>query len=402
MTALKTSNKIRPIYADSFKLIFFSVFPSTLFAEQKINELANPVDASNILAVFLGLTLVLFLFFGLVYVLKKLPSMQGRKSGLLKVIDTVYFGTNEKIILMEVGKQQIVVGINSNSMETLHVLDEPLDVNHIQQDSSFKEKLTDMMQKKMVYNERMKKTQKIIFLFLALLPVASIAEPGMQVLSVIDNSEGGQTYSLSIQILLLMTALTLLPAGLLMMTSFTRIIIVLAILRQALGTAQTPSSQVLVGLALFLTFFVMTPVFDQVYSISVKPYLDETLTFQEAATKASGPMREFMFAQTRETDLGLFSEISGAEEFETIDDVPFTLLVPAFVTSELKTAFQIGFLIFIPFLIIDLVVASVLMSMGMMMLSPLIISFPFKLMLFVLVDGWALIMGTLASSFYFT
>ena len=238
-------------------------------------------------------------------------------------------------------------------------------------------------------------------LILLLLPVLVAAEPEMEILSIADNEEGGQTYSLSIQILLLMTALTLLPAGLLMMTSFTRIIIVLAILRQALGTAQTPSSQVLVGLALFLTFFVMAPVFDQVYSTSINPYMEENISFQQAVSQAAGPLREFMFAQTRETDIGLFAEISGSEGYETRDDVPFSLLVPAFVTSELKTAFQIGFLIFIPFLIIDLVVASVLMSMGMMMLSPLIISFPFKLMLFVLVDGWALIMGTLASSFYF-
>ncbi len=244
---------------------------------------------------------------------------------------------------------------------------------------------------------------KIIYLIsLLVLPAMVSAETGMQVLSVVDNADGGQTYTLSIQILLLMTALTMLPAGLLMMTSFTRIIIVLAILRQALGTAQTPSSQVLVGLSLFLTFFVMAPVFDQIYSVSVNPYLNEEISFRKAVGNASEPMREFMFAQTRETDLGLFSEISGAEELVSQEDVPFTLLVPAFVTSELKTAFQIGFLIFIPFLIIDLVVASVLMSMGMMMLSPLIISFPFKLMLFVLVDGWALIMGTLASSFYFT
>lgn len=244
---------------------------------------------------------------------------------------------------------------------------------------------------------------KILFLCnLFLFPILAVAEPNMQIMQVADNPDGGQTYSLSIQILLLMTALTLLPAGLLMMTSFTRIIIVLAILRQALGTAQTPSSQVLVGLALFLTFFIMTPVLDQVYKSSVKPYLDESITFQDAVSKAAIPMREFMFAQTRETDIGLFSEISGGQRFSSKEDVPFTLLVPAFVTSELKTAFQIGFLIFIPFLIIDLVVASVLMSMGMMMLSPLIISFPFKLMLFVLVDGWALIMGTLATSFYFT
>lgn len=240
-----------------------------------------------------------------------------------------------------------------------------------------------------------------LLFILLFLPLAVSAEPGMSVLSVIDNQEGGQTYSMSIQILLLMTAFSFLPAALLMMTSFTRIIIVLAILRQALGTAQTPNTQVLVGMALFLTFFIMAPVFDQIYNVSVQPYLAEEITFQNAITKAADPMREFMFAQTRENDIGLFSEISGAEQFSAKEDVPFTLLVPAFVTSELKTAFQIGFLIFIPFLIIDLVVASVLMSMGMMMLSPLIISFPFKLMLFVLVDGWALIMGTLASSFYF-
>ncbi len=203
-----------------------------------------------------------------------------------------------------------------------------------------------------------------------------------------------------IKIFFLMTVLTLLPAAVLMMTSFTRIIIVLAILRQALGTAQTPSSQILIGLALFLSFFIMTPVIDQVYQSSVQPYLNEQIDEGQALANAKTPIREFMLAQTRETDIELFASISGNNNITSIDEIPFSLIVPAFVTSELKTAFQIGFLIFIPFLIIDLVVASVLMSMGMMMLSPLIISFPFKLMLFVLVDGWALIMGTLASSFY--
>jgi flagellar biosynthesis protein FliP len=240
-----------------------------------------------------------------------------------------------------------------------------------------------------------------LFFVLLFLPCLAHAQPGLDLLTVIDNQDGGQTYSLSIKIFFLMTALTFLPAALLMMTSFTRIIIVLAILRQALGTAQTPSSQVLIGLALFLSFFVMTPVIDQVYQASIEPYLNENITANEALSKAEIPIREFMLAQTRETDIELFASISGNENIATEDDIPFSLMVPAFVTSELKTAFQIGFLIFIPFLIIDLVVASVLMSMGMMMLSPLIISFPFKLMLFVLVDGWALIMGTLASSFYF-
>ena len=241
--------------------------------------------------------------------------------------------------------------------------------------------------------------RKLVFILL-LLPCAVYAQPGLDVLTVIDNQDGGQTYTLSIKIFFLMTVLTLLPAMVLMMTSFTRIIIVLAILRQALGTAQTPSSQILIGLALFLSFFVMTPVLDRVYLSSIQPYLDEQITATEALSKAEIPIREFMLGQTRETDIELFASISGNDNIASEDDIPFSLIVPAFVTSELKTAFQIGFLIFIPFLIIDLVVASVLMSMGMMMLSPLIISFPFKLMLFVLVDGWALIMGTLASSFY--
>ncbi|MGB1800321.1 MAG: flagellar type III secretion system pore protein FliP [Gammaproteobacteria bacterium] len=240
-----------------------------------------------------------------------------------------------------------------------------------------------------------------LFVLLLLFPCLSYAQPGLDVLTVVDNASGGQTYSLSIKIFFLMTALTLLPAVLLMMTSFTRIIIVLAILRQALGTAQTPSSQVLIGLALFLSFFVMTPVLDQIYQSSLQPYLNEEVSMNEALSLAETPIREFMLAQTRETDIELFASISGNDNITTKDDIPFSLIVPAFVTSELKTAFQIGFIIFIPFLIIDLVVASVLMSMGMMMLSPLIISFPFKLMLFVLVDGWALIMGTLANSFYF-
>lgn len=242
---------------------------------------------------------------------------------------------------------------------------------------------------------------RVLVVLILLLPGLVNAQPGLDLLTVIDNQDGGQTYTLSIKIFFLMTVLTLLPAAILMMTSFTRIIIVLAILRQALGTAQTPSSQILIGLALFLSFFIMTPVIDQVYTGAIQPYLSEDIAADEAINNAAIPVREFMLAQTRETDIELFAGIAGKTNVSTIDDIPFSLIVPAFVTSELKTAFQIGFLIFIPFLIIDLVVASVLMSMGMMMLSPLIISFPFKLMLFVLVDGWALIMGTLAGSFYF-
>ena len=196
-----------------------------------------------------------------------------------------------------------------------------------------------------------------------------------------------------------MTALSFIPAFVMLMTSFIRIIIVFSILRQALGLQQTPSNQILTGMALFLTMFIMAPVFDKVNNEALQPYLAEKLSAQDAILKAEGPIKDFMLAQTRTSDLDLFMRLSKRTDIATPDAAPLTILVPAFVTSELKTAFQIGFMIFIPFLIIDLVVASVLMAMGMMMLSPLIISLPFKIMLFVLVDGWALIIGTLASSF---
>ena len=235
---------------------------------------------------------------------------------------------------------------------------------------------------------------------LLLLPLASFAaEPGIPALSVQTNPAGGQTYTLSLQILFLMTALTLLPAVLLMMTSFTRIVIVLGILRQAIGAGQTPPNQVLIGLSLFLTLFIMSPVIEQVNVEAVKPYVAGTIDSTTALKTAVVPFKKFMLDQTREADIATFVRISGGTGYATPEDVPLTVLVPAFVTSELKTAFLIGFLIFIPFVIIDLVVASVLMSMGMMMLSPVLISLPFKLMLFVLVDGWQLLIGSLAQSF---
>jgi flagellar biosynthesis protein FliP len=246
------------------------------------------------------------------------------------------------------------------------------------------------------------------YLFMALLLPAlallALAPPGyaagIQAVTVTTNAQGGQTYSVTIQILALMTALTLLPALLLTMTSFTRIVIVLSLLRQALGTGQAPSNQVLLGLSLFLTIFIMMPVFDKVNTDAIQPYMEEKIDLTAAVEKASGPFRQFMLKQTREADLEMFIRISGNAEVATPADVPFSILMSAFVTSELKTAFQIGFLIFLPFLIIDLVVASVLMSMGMMMLSPMIVSLPFKIMLFVLADGWTLIMEMLAASFY--
>ncbi len=245
----------------------------------------------------------------------------------------------------------------------------------------------------------MLRARLVIGVCLALLPLFASAQANIPLVSVTPGSAGGSTYSTSIQILLLMTVLTLLPAALITMTSFTRILVVLAILRQALGTAQTPSNQIILGLALFLSLFIMAPVLELAYRDALLPYMNETLDFETALAAAREPFREFMFGQTRENDLLLFAELGGYGAFQTPDDVPMVVLLPSFLTSELKTAFQIGFLLFVPFLIIDLVVASVLMSMGMMMLSPMLVSLPFKLMLFVLIDGWTLVASTLVNSF---
>jgi flagellar biosynthesis protein FliP len=238
-------------------------------------------------------------------------------------------------------------------------------------------------------------------LVLAMLPAdAATAQAVLPALAIKTAADGVQTYSLSLQILILMTVLTLLPAILLAMTAFTRIIIVLSILRQALGMTTTPSNQVLTGLALFMTFFIMSSTIEQSYGNGIKPYMDGQLAGEVALDRTVRPLKKFMLAQTRETDLQMFTKLSGRTQFATPDDVPLSVLIPTFMTSELKTAFQIGFMVFIPFMVIDLVVASVLMSMGMMMLSPVLVSMPFKLMLFVVVDGWTLLMGTLAASFH--
>ncbi|NVK72484.1 flagellar biosynthetic protein FliP [Marinomonas sp. CT5] len=241
---------------------------------------------------------------------------------------------------------------------------------------------------------------RFVLFLLLIFPAFSWAEVGLPALKVVTNPDGSQDYSVSLQILFIMTALTLLPAALMMMTAFTRIIVVLAILRQAIGLQQTPSNQIMIGMALFLTLFIMTPTLDKVNEVALQPYLKDEMTSIQAVEAASVPVRDFMLAQTREDDIALFVKLAGKEgAIESMDTLPFTILMPAFVTSELKTAFQIGFMIFIPFLIVDMVVASVLMAMGMMMLSPVIISLPFKIMLFVMVDGWSMIMGTLAASF---
>ena len=234
---------------------------------------------------------------------------------------------------------------------------------------------------------------------LLLWPESAVTQ-ALPALTATADGNGSQTYTLSIQTLLLLTMLSFLPAMLLLMTGFTRIIIVLGLLRNAMGTGASPPNAVLIGIALFLTFFAMSPVFDDVYSQAYQPLSEGNITFETALDRAASPMRTFMLNQTREADLALFANMAHAPDFDSPADVPLRVLVPAFVTSELKTAFQIGFTVFIPFLIIDLVVASVLMALGMMMVPPVTISLPFKLMLFVLADGWHLLLGSLARSFY--
>ncbi len=241
----------------------------------------------------------------------------------------------------------------------------------------------------------------VIGLLVLLMPVEyALSQTVIPAITSQPLNNGSQQWSLNLQTLIFLSSLTFLPALLLMMTSFTRIVIVLGLLRTALGTPSAPPNQVILGLALFMTFFIMSPVLDKVHKEAWQPFSQDKISFEQFVDKGSRPFREFMLAQTRQPDLALFSQLAKVGTLESVEQVPMTVLIPAFVTSELKTAFQIGFTIFIPFLIIDLVVASVLMALGMMMVPPATISLPFKLMLFVLVDGWQLLLGSLAQSFY--
>lgn len=249
----------------------------------------------------------------------------------------------------------------------------------------------------------------LLFLLLLLLAGAALAQENAPLSSaqlnttqlplVVASGQGGTSYSVPVQTLLFFTALSFLPAILLMMTGFTRIVIVLSLLRQALGTQSAPPNQVIIGLSLFLTFFVMGPTFDKIYAEAYVPYTQNALSFEQALEKGEAPIRLFMIKQTRQSDYALFVKLAKLDPATKAETAPMRVLIPSFVTSELKTAFQIGFLIFIPFLVIDIVVASVLMSLGMMMLSPVLVALPFKLMLFVLADGWNLLIGSLAASF---
>ena len=241
----------------------------------------------------------------------------------------------------------------------------------------------------------------LAFTAVSALPAAALAQSaaGPNLPLLVGQGAGGASYSVPVQTLLFFTALSFIPAVMLMMTSFTRIVIVLSLLRQAMGTQAAPPNQVVVGLSLFLTFFVMGPTLDKVYADAYQPYAENKIAFDQALARGEKPLREFMLKQTRQSDVQLFAKLARLPAEVKGEDVPISVLVPAFVTSELKSAFQIGFLIFIPFLVIDMIVASVLMSLGMMMLSPVLVALPFKLMLFVLADGWNLLLGSLAASF---
>ncbi|OUS74650.1 flagellar biosynthetic protein FliP [Pseudoalteromonas sp. A601] len=240
---------------------------------------------------------------------------------------------------------------------------------------------------------------KWLLILFTLVFIPQVNAEGIEALNITTNPDGSQDYSVTLQVLAIMTALSFIPAAVIMMTSFTRIIVVLAILRQAIGLQQTPSNQILLGMSLFLSIFIMAPVYQKVNEQAIEPYMNEQVTSVQALELAKEPMKAFMLSQVRIKDLETFAKIAGYDQLNSPEDTPMIVLIPAFVTSELQTAFIIGFMFFIPFLIVDLVVASVLMAMGMMMLSPMIVSLPFKIMLFVLVDGWGLVMGTLAKSF---
>ena len=254
---------------------------------------------------------------------------------------------------------------------------------------------------KIIINLLKKLSFFMVLVLISGLPVQAIGDPIASGFPALNVSTNGDTteYSFPLQILLLMTALTVLPSLVLGMTSFTRIIIVMSILRQALGTQQTPPNQVLIAISLFLTFFIMAPTFNKVYENAAVPYMKKSLPAERAIETASSEMKQFMVKNTRKTDLIMFTELAGLEKFDKVSDIPFRIALPAFMTSELKTAFQIGFLLFLPFLVIDMVISSILMSLGMMMLSPMLVALPFKLLLFVLVDGWSMTVGSLVSTF---
>ncbi|AHG60286.1 Flip [Buchnera aphidicola str. G002 (Myzus persicae)] len=359
-------------------------------------------DNEKFFQIISSLSQIILLILVLSWILKKISFFKVNNIlSCMKVLDRLSVGPNESVVLIEIQKVKLVLGVTTRNITYLYRL------SSILKDTSVHH-TDDALLKKNICNYSLQNFFKIswkkkmfyrilpFLVFLFFCPTVHAEIPGVTS-HILDD--GGQTWSIPVQTLVLLTSLTFLPAFLLMMTSFTRIIIVFGLLRNALGTPYAPPNQILLGLALFLTFFIMSPTFDKIYKDTYIPFSQEKINMEDAIIKGSAPLKEFMLNQTRIPDLELFSKLAHIASYENKNEIPMRILLPAFITSELKTAFQIGFTIFIPFLIIDLVIASVLMALGMMMVPPATISLPFKLMLFVLVDGWQLLITSLAQSF---
>ncbi len=355
-----------------------------------------------------SLVLVILAMLVAVWLARRQGWLHGGRSETISMQGMRRIGPRSHIAIVSVEGKRLVLGVTPTQINLLHTLDQepdttatvtPVAGSNAAPAESTTEQSSSRFRK--ILKSKLVWLLLPALLLLPLLPDTVLAQTSFPALTASPAGEdGSQTWSLSVQTLVLLTMLSFLPAVLLTMTGFTRIVIVLGLLRNAMGTGASPPNSILIGLALFLTFFAMSPVFDQIYTQAWQPLSDGQIEMQEALELGAEPLREFMLHQTRETDLSMFANMAGINELDSPEEVPLRVLIPSFVTSELKTAFQIGFTIFIPFLIIDLLVASTLMSLGMMMVPPVTISLPFKLMLFVLADGWHLLLGSLARSFY--
>lgn len=375
--------------------------------ESSLNHVHEIFNNKQFFQMFSSLSVIILLILILTWILKKISFFKIKNMmSYMTILDRLSVGPHESIILVKIKDVKLILGVTTHNITHLHTLSTIITKTSLQ-DEPIK-KIDNILFKKRYFNyflinfskifwkkKMFYKIISIVFLLL-LCPNVNAQIPGITSHMLED---GGQTWSVPIQTLVFLTSLTFLPAFLLMMTSFTRIIIVFGLLRNALGTPYAPSNQILLGLALFLTFFIMSPTFDIIYKDAYVPFSEDKLNMEDAILKGAVPLKKFMLHQTRITDLELFSKLAHISKYKDMNDIPMRILLPSFMTSELKTAFQIGFTIFIPFLIIDLVVASVLMALGMMMVPPSTISLPFKLMLFVLVDGWQLLITSLAESF---
>jgi flagellar biosynthetic protein FliP len=377
---------------------------NNIFYESMLNTFQLTLNGINLWKIVSALAQIILLILIIIWFLKKTTFFKmNHIQSSMKIIDRLSIGPHASVLIIDVKEVKLILGVTSTNINHLYTMPSVLrkdKTEHKIHDSSFYKKNIFQNFLKKISKTSWKKTMfyRIIpFLFFLLFCSTARAElPGLT--SHLTN-DGGQTWSVPIQTLVFLTSLTFLPAFLLMMTSFTRIIIVFGLLRNALGTPYAPPNQILIGLALFLTFFIMSPTFDKIYQDAYIPFSKDKISMEDAITTGSIPLKEFMLNQTRNPDLELFSKLAHISSYKNKHDIPMRILLPSFVTSELKTAFQIGFTIFVPFLIIDLVVASVLMALGMMMVPPSTISLPFKLMLFVLVDGWQLLISSLAQSF---